>query len=125
MQASTLALILVSVCMSAAAQIVLKFGMSSDSVRSAIANSPWTETALQVLCNPWVLLGLALYGGSMVFWLAVLSRVEVSFAYPFVAVGFVVTMLCGWLLMGDAMSVQRVAGTLLIAGGVVLVARSA
>ena len=68
-------------------------------------------------------MGLTLYFLSAVVWLLVLSRVEVSFAYPFVGIGFILTMLLGWLAMGDTMSLARVAGTLLIAGGVVLIAR--
>ena len=48
---------------------------------------------------------------------------DVSFAYPFVGIGFILTMLMGWLALGDLMSPSRVVGTLLIAAGVVLIAR--
>ena len=46
-------------------------------------------------------------------------------AYPFVvALGFVITAVAGWLLFNEPMSLSRVAGTVLICAGVVLVARS-
>jgi multidrug transporter EmrE-like cation transporter len=50
--------------------------------------------------------------------------VQVSLAYPFVGLGFVLTMLLGWAIHGDSLSVARVAGTLIISLGVVILARS-
>jgi drug/metabolite transporter (DMT)-like permease len=67
---------------------------------------------------------MCLYVGGALVWLVVLTRVEVSLAYPFVAMGFVLTLILGWWLQGDSIGLMRVAGTLLIAAGVVLVARS-
>ena len=123
MQASVLILILVSVGMSAVAQILLKTGMSSPAIAASLADGRWATVAFSVATNAWVVFGLTLYLLSAVLWLAVLSRVQVSFAFPFVGIGFIVTMFLGWWLMGDTMSLQRVVGTLLIAGGVVLIAR--
>jgi drug/metabolite transporter (DMT)-like permease len=57
-------------------------------------------------------------------WLLVLSKVDVSLAYPFVGLGFIMTMLLGWLFLHEGVGVERIIGTLLIAGGVVLVSRS-
>jgi multidrug transporter EmrE-like cation transporter len=123
MQASILILILVSVGMSAVAQILLKTGMSSPAISASISDGRWNVVAFNVATNTWVILGLTLYALSAVFWLAVLARVQVSFAFPFVGLGFILTMLLGWWLMGDTMSAQRVFGTLLVAGGVLLIAR--
>lgn len=116
-------MILVSVCMSAVAQVLLKAGMSQQAVGSSLTDGRWNNIVLTVGTNPWVVLGLLLYAASAVLWLGVLARVEVSFAFPFVGLGFIITMLLGWWLMGDSLSLQRVAGTLLVVGGVVLIAR--
>ena len=59
-----------------------------------------------------------------VLWLAVLTRAELSQAYPFVGLSFVLTAIFGWLLFHDAMSVARIGGIALIMAGVVLVGRS-
>jgi multidrug transporter EmrE-like cation transporter len=50
--------------------------------------------------------------------------VEVSLAYPFVGLGFVITMLLGWWIHGDTLSLMRVGGTVLIAVGVAVLAHS-
>ena len=89
----------------------------------SLSQKRWGDAAWLVASNPWVVLGLALYFLSAIVWLLVLSRVDVSFAYPFVGIGFILTMLMGWLALGDLMSPSRVVGTLLIAAGVVLIAR--
>lgn len=123
MNKNVLALIVSSVLLSSLAQIVLKAGMSHPRVAESLAQGGWSS-ALDIATNPWVLSGLAIYFSSAVVWLLVLARVEVSLAYPFVGLGFVVTMLLGWWIHGDTLNLARVGGTLLIVGGVVLLARS-
>jgi multidrug transporter EmrE-like cation transporter len=67
--------------------------------------------------------GLALYGIATVLWLGVLSRVELSQAYPFVGLSFVLAAVLGYFVFADAVSATRVAGIALIVAGVVLVGR--
>lgn len=117
------ALILLSVAITAAAQLVLKLGMTSPPVQR-IVDQGFSVRLLGILVDPYVVGGLFLYFGAAMLWLFVLAKVEVSYAYPFVALGFVITAMAGWLLFDDAMSSGRVLGTLLICAGVVLVARS-
>lgn len=123
MRLSTLLLILGSVAMATTAQVLLKIGMSSAGIQNEIMQRRWLELSLQLAHNPWVVGGLLLYTLGAVVWLLVLARVELSLAYPFVGIGFILTMLYGWWFLGDDLSPARVAGTLLIATGVVLVAR--
>ena len=123
MQLGTLALILGSVGMATVAQLLLKIGMNDVAIQGAIHSQRWGVGALLVMQNAWIVGGLLLYILGAVVWLLVLARVELSFAYPFVGIGFIVTMVFGWWFMGDALGVQRVVGTLLIATGIVLVAR--
>jgi len=117
-------LIVANVAMTSLAQIVLKAGMSAPEVTRALAGGLRLPAMVTVFLHPWVIIGLALYGGAAVVWLLVLSRVDVSLAYPFVGLGFVVTMVLAWALLGESVSPARIGGTLLIAAGVVLLARS-
>jgi multidrug transporter EmrE-like cation transporter len=57
-------------------------------------------------------------------WLLVLARVDVSKAYPCVALGFAATVLAGHLLLGEPVSLVRMAGVAVIMGGVLIVALS-
>ena len=115
--------ILLSVSITAAAQLVLKTGMTSPAVQRLVGDGVSLRLA-GVFLNPFVVGGLLLYFAAAMLWLLVLAKFEVSFAYPFVALGFVITAVAGWLLFNEPMSLSRVAGTVLICAGVVLVARS-
>ena len=79
---------------------------------------------MAALLTPAVLFGLALYGVGTLVWLTALSRVEVSQAYPFVGLGFVLTAVFGHLLFGDHISIQRAAGILLVIAGIIVIART-
>jgi multidrug transporter EmrE-like cation transporter len=116
----SLSLIIISVTLSAVAQIAFKLGVSSQP--PAVANSP--GSVLVVLSSPGVLVGLALYGLGTILWLTALRQVELSQAYPFVGIGFALTTIAGAGLFGDVMSAQRLSGICLIFAGIVLIARS-
>ncbi|PWC34002.1 EamA family transporter [Azospirillum sp. TSO35-2] len=124
MSIAVVGLILLSVTLSAVAQISLKIGMSSPAVASALAQGEAGRIALSVVATPHILTGLACYGLGMVVWLAVLAKVDVTMAYPFVGLGFLVTLALGALLLGESLSPARLIGTALVVLGVVLTAQS-
>lgn len=115
----TLFMILVSVMLSVAAQLSLKTGMGRLILPESLLS---IESAFFIL-NRYVLLGLFCYGMSMVFWLYVLTKVEVSRAYPFVGLGFVGTMFFAHLLLQEPITAQKLVGTMLVVSGVILLAR--
>ena len=124
MRPIVLGMILLSVSLSSGAQLLLKMGMSSASMKAALAKGPSLQWAFALICSPFVMTGLTAYFVSAVVWLFVLSKLELSAAYPFVGMGFIFTLLVGWLVLGEHLSVLRVMGTLMVAGGAILVART-
>ena len=114
-------LIIASVSLSALAQLALKIGATAAS--SARTTGVGGEVS-GLLQSPMIYVGLGLYGIGALLWLFVLGRAPLSLAYPFVGMGFILTMLAGTLYLGENLSAARVSGTLLIAIGCALVARS-
>lgn len=116
-------LLLTGVSLNAAAQLFLKFGMNRigtfDFTMANIIPIGW-----QVATNYFVILGLACYVFSVVIWLMVLSRVEVGIAYPMVSIGYIITAVAGFFLLGESLTAMRVIGIFVIIFGVYLVARS-
>ncbi|TCO78138.1 EamA-like transporter family protein [Plasticicumulans lactativorans] len=116
-------LIVLSVSISALAQIVLKLGVSTP-LDPLVRNAGRLTQAWAVISNGYVLLGFLLYGLGALVWLAVLSRVDVSQAYPFVGLGFILTLVLGALVLGEAVGPTRWAGALLVMAGIACLARS-
>lgn len=113
-------MILISVMLSVIAQLLLKAGAASANLRPQSLGSELQGLAQ----SPLVYAGLAFYGLGALVWLFVLGRAPLSLAYPFVGLGFVMVMIAGATLFGEHVGPARIAGTLLIASGCVLVARS-
>lgn len=114
--------LVISAVATALAQVTLKAGMSTEAVQRALYGGTALDVIGAVIRSPAVAGGLAIYALSVGVWLYVLSRIEVSRAYPFVGLGVVVTMILGCAMFGESLSIQKILGTLLVAAGVYLVA---
>jgi multidrug transporter EmrE-like cation transporter len=110
--------ILASVACSSIAHFVLKVG--ANSLASVDVG---TGMALAAMRNIWIWLGMGLHVSALGLWIVALSRTELSFAYPFIALGFVATTLAGAWLLNEPVSTMRWGGVGLIVAGVVLAAR--
>lgn len=112
--------VLLSVLLSAGSQILLKIGVSSPSVQAGMAGGLGMDFIRAVITSPWVIVGFASFGLSAVVWLSVLSRLDVSQAYPCVALGILITAVTGHLLLGEALPPLRIIGILTILAGVIV-----
>lgn len=119
---SVLLMILFSVSCSALAQILLKYGMAQPATQQALASGDVWLIARLIGTDPSILGGFFLYGFGAVIWLFVLAKLDVSIAYPFVAIGFILTMVLGCLVFGEVLTLRKVIGTLIVAAGIYLVA---
>lgn len=109
-----------SIAFSVAAQFALKAGMSATGIKEAMVQPGLLRTLSAVFTNVYILGGFMLYGLGAVVWLKVLSKWDVSKAYPLVGLGFAFTVVIGFL-MGEDTSILRVVGVSLICAGVFLV----
>jgi len=112
-----------SVALSVMAQFALKAGMTSAPVRAVLQEPYGLGSLFVVLTRAEVVLGFVLYLLGAIVWLGVLSKWDVSKAYPLVGMGFVGSVAIGALL-GEQVTLPRIAGVLLICAGVWLTARS-
>ena len=120
-----LGLILASVACSSVAQLLLKLGMVNAAYARASEARDWAGMAAAALLNPLVIGGLSLYFAGALVWLMVLAKADLSYAYPFVGLGFILSLALGFFVLQEPVTLQRLAGTVLIALGVVLVAGTA
>ena len=118
-----LLLILACVVLGVAGQLLLKQGMSAD--RDAVDRvSEVLPRLAKAALNPVVVCGFLLYGISAVLWLIVLTRAELSWAYPMLSLGYVLVVVLSRVLFHEAVTMARVLGTLVVVVGVWLIART-
>lgn len=116
-------LILAVVTTNAMSQLMLKQGMIS------IGNFAFTTTSIvqtlpKIVFNPFVIGGMLTLIFSMGLHLLALSRVDISFAYPFLSISYVIVLIAGNMLFGELITAPRIIGVALICIGTVFIAQS-
>lgn len=79
---------------------------------------------INVIKNPRIIIGLFLYALSFFIWIIVLSRVEITFAYPLLSLSVVFVAIVSWTMLGETFNVSRLAGMMLTMAGAWLVIQS-
>jgi multidrug transporter EmrE-like cation transporter len=115
--------ILFTVATNAAAQLMLKYGMMQLGPLSFAGVNPLIKI-LQIVFSPWVFLGLCTFVISMASHLFVLSKVELSFAYPFLSLAYVMVAVFAYFVFHEDLNALRIAGIGFICIGTVLIAQS-
>jgi len=118
MSLTSLAVLLVAVGLATVAQLVLKHGMTIAQHRVEDSGG---SLAVAAATTPWVIGGLAIFGISAVAWMLTLSRVPLSLAYPFNALGYIGILTASVVFLHERTNMWTWLGTFLVAGGLMLV----
>jgi len=105
------------------AQILWKIALGRIGVVDVSSSALGTK--LVELASSWrILAGLAMFGAATLLWFDLLSRMELSFLYPFMSLSYVLAFFAGWLWLGESPEPVRFVGILIIGVGIALVART-
>ena len=121
MTAGNVVLVLFAVATAAVGQVMLKHGMQLATARATHTRG---SLVISAATSPWVLFGLLVFAISAVAWLAALSRVPLSLAYPFNALGYLGILTASVLVLHERANVLTWAGTVLVISGLVIVVLS-
>lgn len=78
---------------------------------------------LRMLLNPWVISAFAAAFGASLAWMAAISKMELSRAYPFMALNFVLVGLIAIPLFGETFTTAKLIGLTLIIIGLLFFTR--
>jgi drug/metabolite transporter (DMT)-like permease len=112
-----LAQILLSVLGISSGQMLLK--LAAINLKNPHALGIWVAG---YCINVYLIAGICLLGISTLLWVWVLRTLPLSLAYPFMALAFIIVPLLGHFLLHEPIGWRTLAGGVLIACGVVLVA---
>ena len=79
---------------------------------------------LQIVFSPWIFFGLSVFVISMASHLYVLSKVDLSFAYPFLSLAYVAVAIFAYFVFREDLNAWRIAGIGFICVGTILIAQS-
>lgn len=116
-------LILTSVLLNACAQLFIKKGMFNIGVVSLDATH-LSGLLLKGVTNIPIMLGMLSYAISIITWMVVLSRVNVSLAYPFLSIGYIFTAIMAYAFFNEPMTIQKIIGIIVICIGVLILSSS-
>ena len=111
-----------AVVMNTVAQLLLKAGTNALGVIT-FGPGQWVQTLGRMAVQPHFVVGAAIYMVSLVVWIAGLSRVPVSIAFPMLSVGYVLNAVAARWLFGEVLSLYGWLGIGCIVLGVFLLAR--
>jgi drug/metabolite transporter (DMT)-like permease len=116
-----LMLVLVCVVLGVAGELLFKTGaMGLPEVN--LSSVPGVISSVSsIFRSPVVLLGLLCYGIAAILWIFVLTRLDLSFAYPLYALMYAFIPLAAWFFLKEQIPAGRWAGILLIVAGLCVV----
>lgn len=121
MTIANVALLLFAVISAATGQVMLKHGMQ---IASARASSGVGSLVLSAATTAWIWSGLVVFAISAIAWLGALSKVPLSIAYPFNAIGYLVILTASILVLHEKANLLTWGGSLLVVSGVIIVVLS-
>lgn len=114
--------ILLSMFLGSLGQVLLKAGASRLGGLS-FAPATLLSDLVRIAKVPEIVFGVVLFSASFLLWVKVLTGTELSYAYPLVSLGYVNVLLLSWLLLGETMTPNKLAGIAIIAAGIAVLYR--
>jgi multidrug transporter EmrE-like cation transporter len=114
--------IFIAVLTGAVAQTMMKFGTNRV---GQFGDGALVDYLLRLMTNPFVIVAILSYGFGVIFYMFMLSRLDLSFLYPVMtALGLVLATLVSAVILGEDVSAVRLGGIALVILGVFMVGRS-
>ena len=121
----TLSIIALALICNALGSVLFKKGASGRHVAPhSGAVKGMLAFAKDMLSSREILLGLLLQVAAVIGWLAFISRVALSFAFPLSSASNITVLLASHFILREHISPRRWGGVMLILGGIVLIANA-
>lgn len=104
-------------------QVVFKWQVDKIQVSTASGLNAQVEFVVRLLLNPWIVSSLAAAFLASLSWAGALRYFELSYAYPFTSLSFVLVMGLGIWLFKETFSFAKLTGVGLIVLGLIIASR--
>ena len=113
-------LLLIAISLTVTGEVLLKLGMNQ--VRADVGAFSASLPVLLRTFTEWrVVLGFALIFSGALFWLGVISRADFSFAYPLLALSYVIALLPSHFVLQEQLTPNRILGAIIVVVGALVI----
>ena len=116
--------ILLTILFTVYGQLVIKWQVSRAGAMPAAAGAK-ALFLLHLIVNLWVISGFVAALIAALAWMAALTKFNLSFAYPFMSLSFILVMFASALFLREPLTVWKLVGMALLVLGMVISSRSA
>lgn len=104
-------------------QLVIKWQVSTF---KACASGPLSRLPqlVQLLLQPWIISAFIAAFGASLCWMLAVSKLELSKAYPFMALNFLIVCLVAVPMFGESFSATKAVGLLTVIAGLVIISHA-
>jgi multidrug transporter EmrE-like cation transporter len=115
--------ILLTVIFTVIGQIMLKWRMDKlGALPSELFNK--ILFLAKAFMDPFIIISLGSAFIASVFWMAAMTKFDISYAYPFMSLSYVIVLVASFVLFKEPITMYKIAGLLCIAVGIVLTSKS-
>ena len=79
---------------------------------------------IKLLLDPWIFSGFFAAFIASFFWMATMTKFDISYAYPFMSAAFVLVFFFSVLLFHEPVTWQKIIGLILIVSGIIVTSKS-
>lgn len=115
-------LILLSIALTVTGQLLLKIGV--DKISGKANPVSFAILLSRAYKSPFIIGGISLYAISALIWIYVLSKVSLSFAYPFLALNYVGIIFVSRMFLNESLDLLKLTGSGVIILGIIIISRS-
>ena len=75
---------------------------------------------LQLLLNPWIISGFLAAFCAALCWMAAMTKFDISYAYPFLSISFVLVFILSAFLFQEPITMQKAIGMAFVVLGIIV-----
>lgn len=115
--------IFLTVVFAVTSQLIIKWQMQYYSFENFDSIIHKFIYASKLLVNPFILLSIFLTLLSGLSWMIAMTKFEISYAYPFISLGFVLVVISSYFLFSEAITIYKLFGVIFIIVGIFVLSR--
>ncbi len=114
-----------TILLSVYSQLMIKWRISSKFADAHLPDGLKDKILLmlRVVFDPFIFSGLVATFASGLFWMATMTKLDISYAYPFTSLGFVLVLIFSVLLFGEPLNAYKIVGVLCIMLGIFITSK--